>query len=191
MGNGVWTINGDTTSSSGGGDGSVWQSGNLLANENCTINPGNSTIRMTGASHKRFNAGGKSFNNLVQAGAGNLRIQHEGKFNRISNEVDSTLITFLENETHSVTEFAVSNTLISSVDQANTVPGNTFTLQARTGRQNIVQGLTIDHSIASPNGYFYAPTANNNVNNGNNVGWVFEAPKTNRAEFIPLIMPSF
>lgn len=188
MGNGVWTVTADDTSGISG-TGSVWQCGEFA--NNLTVNAGNSTIRMTGASHKRFNAAGKTFNHLVQAGTGNLRIQHRGVFGRISNEVDGTLITFLENETHSVTEFAVSNTLISSVDQANTVPGNTFTLQARTGRQNIVQGLTIDHSIASPNGYFYAPTANNNVNNGNNVGWVFEAPKTNRAEFIPLIMPSF
>lgn len=192
MGNGVWTITGDSTSNLiDGGGGSVWQGGNTLFNTNLTVNPGNSTIRMTGAAHKRFNAGGKTYNNLVQAGTGNLRIQHEGKFNRISNEVDGTLVTFLENETHSVAEFALSNTIVSSVNQANVVPSNTFTLQARTGRQSVIQGVTIDHSIATPNGYFYAPTSNNNVNNGDNTGWKFESPKTNRAEFIPLIMPSF
>ncbi len=83
----------------------------------------------------------------------------------------------------------------------------------RTGKSRLAAWMLIVEALQTNKGHvwYVAPTQgqardimwltllelghpvieSSHVNNGNNVGWVFEAPKTNRAEFIPLIMPSF
>lgn len=185
MGNGTWTIAGDDTSGLSG-TGSMWQFGEYA--NNLTVNAGNSTVRMIGSSHKRFNAAGKTFNNIVQAGTGNLRIQHRGIFNTISNEVDGTLVTFLENETVSFANIALSNTTISSVDQSNTTPAGQFTLQLRTGRDVTTQDLTIGQCDVVPAGYLYAT---NSTDAGNTSGIVFGARANSNARMMSLLLPSF
>jgi hypothetical protein len=94
-------------------------------------------------------------------------------FNNISNTFQPITIAFEAGSTQTFTNFNLSGTSGNLVTLNSDVPGSQFNLVNATGRNVNVSYCVITDSAASPNGYWYAFTANGNVDSGNNTGWVF------------------
>jgi hypothetical protein len=142
-----------------------------------TVNAGTSTIYMsetyTGASTQNFIGGGKTYHNLVYTQGQPSTISGNNTFNSISNTFQPISISFEAGSTQTVGFFSLSGTSGNLVTLNSGIPGTQFNLVNPTGMNANVSYCSITDSAASPNGYWYAFTANGNVDGGNNTGWVF------------------
>lgn len=166
LGSSTVTILGTSTGSTS------WQVENGLFS--FTVNAGTSTIYMaeafTGSSFQYFLSENKTYYNVVYSGGQPGGFFGSNTFNSISNTVQPLTLTFEAGSTNSFYNFNLSGTTLES-----SVNGTQFNLYNLTGKDIRTTNSTIKDSAALPNGYWFAPIANGNVNAGNNSGWNFNS----------------
>lgn len=139
-----------------------------------------STISMTSASAKTFVGGGYTYAAaLNQGGAGTLTISGNNTFQNITNTygaIGATTITFTAGTTQTVAAFTASGTAGNLLTLNSSTPGTRFTLNGPSG-VNSVSYCAIQDSAALGGARWQALLTNGNVNNGNNIGWVFAGRK--------------
>lgn len=137
-----------------------------------TVTPGTGVINMTSASAKTFQGGGKTWPTLNQGGAGALIIQQSSTFANITNTVQPATITFTAGTTQTVGAFNVAGTNGNLITLNSSSAGSTATLSGGNVI-NSVSFVSIKDIIATGGTVWSAPTANGNVDAGNNTGWNF------------------
>ena len=155
-----------------------------------TVTPGTATISMTSASSKTFSGGNFTWPTLNQGGAGALIIANSNTFANITNTVQPATITLTSGTTQTVTDFDVSGTSGNLITLNASTPGSRATL-TDSGGINSVSFVDIKDIAATGYGEWQAYTSNGNVNSGNNVGWVFDAPPAFVASEYPPELRSF
>lgn len=136
-----------------------------------TAGTGVGKISMSAATAKTFVGGGSTYNcTLENAGAGALTISGSNTFNDITNSVQPTTFTFTSGTTTTVNNFSVAGTIGNIVTINST--SATFTLSKSSGIVG-VSSCTISNSTATGGATWRAFTGQNNVNGGNNNGWIF------------------
>lgn len=177
LGSGTWTV----------------LSGNFDANTNgtgLTVSPSTGTISMNSASTKIFAGGGRTWPTLNQGGAGALVIQLSNTFANITNTVQPATITLISGNTQTVGAFSVSGTPGNLITLNTNVAGARATL-TDSGGVNSVSYVSIKDIAATGYGEWQAYTSNGNVNAGNNIGWVFDAPPPLTASEYQISLKSF
>lgn len=141
-----------------------------------TAGTGTGTISMTAATAKTFVGGGSTYNcTLNQGGAGTLTITGANTFNDITNtNATASQITFPASTTTTVNAFTLSGSSGNLVSLRSSTPGTRFTLSDPSGTVS-VSFLNIQDSAATGGATWNAFTSNGNVDNGNNLGWIFAA----------------
>ena len=168
MGSGTWNIIG-TNATVGF---TPWLPANAAAN--FTLIAANATITMTGAAAKTFAGGGYTYGTLNQGGAGALTITGANTFANITNTVQPATITFPASTTTTVSAFSVSGTSGNQITLNSSTPGTRATLSDASG-QNSVSFCTIKDINATGGAIWSSFTTNGNVDDGNNIGWDFNA----------------
>lgn len=136
-----------------------------------TAGTGVGKISMSAAAAKTFVGGGAVYNcTLENAGAGALTISGSNTFNDITNSVQPTTFTFTAGTTTTVNNFSVSGTIGNVVTINST--GAAFTLSKSSGIVG-VSSCTISNSTATGGATWRAFTGQDNVDGGNNTGWIF------------------
>jgi hypothetical protein len=164
---------GTKTLTLGGGTWSV--AGNWDANTNVTnltVSASTGIISMTSASAKTFAGGGKSWPTLNQGGAGALTVQQSNTFANITDTVQPATITLTAGTTQTVGAFNVAGTTGNLITLNSSSAGSTATLSGGNVI-NSVSFVSIKDIIATGGTVWSAPTANGNVDAGNNTGWNF------------------
>lgn len=161
LGSGTWTVT---------GSGSAWD---CATSTNLTVT-GTGTITMTSASAKTFAGGGKTYPTLNQGGAGALTITGANTFSNITNTVQPATITFPANTTTTVSAFGVSGTSGNQITLNSSTSGTQATLSDASG-QNSVSFCTIKDINATGGAIWSSFSTNGNIDDGNNVGWDFNA----------------
>ena len=141
-----------------------------------TAGTGTGTISMTAATAKTFVGGGSTYNcTLNQGGAGTLTITGANTFNDITNtNVTVSQITFPASTTTTVNNFTLSGTPGNLVSIRSSTPATQFTLSDASGIIS-VSNVNIEDSNATGGATWEALLTNNNVNAGNNAGWIFSS----------------
>lgn len=177
LGSGTWTVAGAT-----------WDANTNVAN--LTVSASTGVISMTSASAKTFAGGAKTWPTLNQGGAGALTVQQSNTFANITNTVQPATITLTSGTTQTVTSFTASGTSGNLITLNSSSAGNRATL-TDSGGVNSVSFMDIKDIAATGYGEWQAYTSNGNVNSGNNVGWVFDAPPAFVASEYPPELRSF
>lgn len=137
---------------------------------------GAGTINMTSLGNKTFVGGGYNYAAaLNQGGAGQLTITGNNTFQDITNTfgaTGSTVITFAAGSVQTVGRFTASGVAGTTLSLISTIPGTRFTLICPFGR-NSVNFCIIRDSMVLGGARWLALLANGNVNNGNNIGWIY------------------
>lgn len=167
MGSGTWTLTGDDSTLT-----KVWRADFGAAN--LTVTPGTATINMTSASTKTFAGNAKTYGTLNQGGAGQLIIQQANTFANITNTVQPATITFPASTTTTVSALGVSGTSGNQITLNSSTVGTRATLFDASGAVN-VSFCTIKDIAATGGAIWSSFTTNGNVNDGNNLGWDFNA----------------
>lgn len=137
-----------------------------------TAGTGVGKISMTAASVKSFIGGGSIYNcTLENAGAGALTISGSNTFDTISNSVQPTTFTFTSGFTQTVANFNVSGTSGNLVT-INTTGAVRANLAKSSGIVQ-VRYCAIINSNATGGAIWQAHTIEGNIDNGNNLGWLF------------------
>lgn len=176
LGSGTWAVAGN------------WDANTNVAN--LTVSASTGTINMTSASSKTFAGGAKTWPTLNQGGAGALTVQQSNTFTNITNTVQPATITFTAGTTQTVTDFDVSGTAGNLITLNSSVSGSRATL-TDSGGVNSVSYVSIKDIAATGYGEWQAYTSNGNVDNGNNVGWVFAEPPPLTASEYQISFKSF
>jgi hypothetical protein len=179
LGAGTWTVTGSGTS---------WDAN--TNNTGLTVSASTGTISMTSASAKTFAGGTQTWPTLNQGGTGALTIQQSNTFVNVTNTVQPATITLTSGTTQTVTDFDVSGTSGNLITLNASTPGSRATL-TDSGGVNSVSFVDIKDIAATGYGEWQAYTSNGNVNSGNNVGWVFDAPPAFVASEYPPELRSF
>ena len=159
----------------GSGNLNVFASGTVFnaaaANVNTTITPGTGYILMSNATTaKTFDGGNRTYNNLIQAGAGNLTIVGNNTLNTLGATVANTAIIFTAGTTTNVSSsFNIVGNVGNLITLKSTTPGTKFTLTS-PGATVTARYLSITDSNAT-GGTFWLDL--DGVNGGNNLGWLF------------------
>jgi hypothetical protein len=177
LGNNTWAV-----------AGTLWNANSNVAN--LTVSASTGTISMTSASTKTFAGGGKTWPTLNQGGAGALTIQQSNTFTDITDTVQPATITLTSGTTQTVTQFTASGTAGNLITLNASTPGSQATL-TDNGGVNSVSYVDIKDIAATGYGEWQAYTSNGNINSGNNVGWVFDAPPAFVASEYPPELRSF
>lgn len=133
----------------------------------------NYNIYMTNATAKTFAGGGGTYDNLIQAGAGNLTITGSSTFTDIYANVSGrpSNIRFTAGTTQTLTDFTLSGNAGNVITINSVTAGTKFNLFKPTGTANVVYLNIRDSNVSAE---FYAGL--NSVNSGNNAGWNFTTP---------------
>ena len=153
----------------------------MATSTNATLTANNSNIIFNNDSTttRGIAAGeGLTYGNLVMAGNGVAQFQFFGNstYNSIiSTKTVSQNVVFTANSTTTVNDWSVPGTANANV--LLTSSGSTpFNLIKAGGGTINVNYYTISYSSASPSNTWYSLLTNNNVDGGNNTGWIFTAP---------------
>lgn len=179
MGSGTWTV-------SAGSVGTLvtWALGTTTG---LTFNKNTANIilianRPVATANNIFTGGGLTYNNLTISGTTtpvNVQINSSNTFATLSNSTDRTITrTYIFNTptTTTVSTWDIYNT--SGTATLNSLnAGTRFTVSQSSGTVN-VSNCTIQDSAATGGATWNAFTSNNNVDAGNNTGWIFTAPAT-------------
>lgn len=168
--------------------GTVW---NMTATANATLQAANSNIVLASDSTTvRIIAAGEglTYGNLVIGGANisQLNIGGNSTWNSISSiKTVQQSIFFASNSTTTVANWDITGTSTANVAiSADSV--TPFNL-VYNGSGNVdVSYHTISYSNASPANTWYSLFTNNNVDGGNNTGWIFELPAGSSSNFFLL-----
>jgi hypothetical protein len=170
------------------GSGGQW----TVTATNLTLESLSSTIDFTSTTTttRTFTGGGLTYNNLNIGGTTGTSILNIVGDNTFTGTVSSTktvghTIQFVAGSTNTINNWTVNGT-----------SGNLVTITSATGAgHNLVksgaetinvQYTNIRYSNASPANKWYALIVNNNVDLGDNTGWVFVAPSTSSSNFFLL-----
>lgn len=173
LGSGTWSFS---------GTGTVWDTS---TSTNLTFASDSSTIKITNSSAtgKTFAGGGNIFNNFWFApgsGNGSLTISGNNTFNNFKDDGSvSHSILFTLASTNHVSSWNVSGSAGNLITLNSTDGASTFNLVLDGQNTAIADYLNIQHSIATPNGRWFAGT--NSINNQNvplaGSGWLFISKK--------------
>jgi hypothetical protein len=175
-----FTTNGLAGATVNFGSSTVTVGGNFTLTSDTTMNAGTSTISMTSASAKTFAGAGKTFYNVVQAGAGQLNITGSNTFNSLTNTTQPATVQFEAGSTNTFTTFGLSGTAGNLVTIQSSSTGTRYTLSDAAGLVAPTY-LSIKDSAAT-GGAYWAGYGQGVVNAGNNTGWNFAG-----GSFIPMI----
>lgn len=178
LGSGTWTVTGAT-----------WNANTNVTG--LTVSASTGTINMTSASAKTFSGGGKTWPTLNQGGAGDLTIAQSNTFANITNTVQPATITLTSGTTQAVTNFNVSGTAGNLITLNASSAGSRATITDGDGNINSVSYVSIKDIAATGYAEWRAYTSNGNVDGGNNVGWIFDAPPFFVASEYPPELRSF
>lgn len=158
------------------GSGNSW----VMANANLTVNAANTSIAfgMGGGSNALFVGGNSTYRNFTVSGPGTGNIIISG------NNTFTGTFTANRTSTYSVLFTAGTTTTVGGFSIPGTA-GNTVTIDSDgVGTHNLVYigagtvtvaRCSIADSNASPADTWYAPLTSNNIDGGNNTGWIFGA----------------
>ena len=166
------TLRSISGNSSGLGNITISNSWNVSNGTNFTGT--NYNIYMTNATAKTFAGGvGGTYDNLIQAGAGNLTITGSSTFTDIYANVSGrpSNIRFTAGTTQTLTDFTLSGNAGNVITINSVTAGTKFNLFKPTGTANVVYLNIRDSNVSAE---FYAGL--NSVNSGNNAGWNFTTP---------------
>jgi hypothetical protein len=153
----------------------------------------NSNINLTDSTTatRTFSGGSLTYGNLDIGGATGASDFYITGNNTFAGTITSSktvgyYIAFATGSTTTVNGFAVSGSAGNIVNITSAAVGNV------TGSHNLVftgagtvdvNYANISYSNASPVNTWYALLTNNNVDGGNNTGWIFELPTTSSSNF--------
>jgi hypothetical protein len=164
----------------------------MLDSTDATVTSTDSTIDIasTGTTTRTFNGGSKTYNNLNIGGATGTSI-----LNIVGNNTFTGTVSSTKTVAHTIQFVAGSTTTINNWS-VNGSSGNLVTITSATGAgHNLVksgagtinvQYTNVRYSNASPANKWYALIVNNNVDLGDNTGWVFVAPPSSSSNFFLL-----
>lgn len=165
--------------------GTVW---NMTTSGNATLQAANSNIVLASDSTNiRILAAGEglTYGNLVIGGAdiSQLNIGGNSTWNSISSiKTVQQSIFFASDSTTTVANWDITGTAVANVTIS--ADGVTPFNLVYTGSGNVdVSYHTISYSNASPSNTWYSLFTNNNVDGGNNTGWIFELPAGSPSNF--------
>lgn len=168
LGSGTWSLT---------GTGTVWD---MSTSTGATITPGSSTIKLTdtSASAKTFAGGGNTYNNFWFApigGSGSLTISGNNTFNNFKDDGTAAhSILFTTGSTQSFSSWSVVGNpgQLISIDSTTT---GTHNLQIIGSGSVSSDYLSIQHSVATPSGRWFAGTnsTNNQGVSSPGSGWFF------------------
>lgn len=166
MGSGLWTIS---------GTGTVWDfsvSAGLTFNKN-TANILLSNISTTA---RTFAGGGQIYNKLTIGGATGIStttITGANTFSELASiKTVAHTITLPSSTTTSVGLWSITGTAGNIVTLNSSTPGTQATLSNTSGVES-VSYMSIKDSNATGGAVWQSYLSNNNINNGNNSGWIF------------------
>jgi hypothetical protein len=177
------------------GTGIVWDSNNST---NLTLNSANSTILISDntSGNKILNLGNAvTYDNVVIGGdtsSGTTTFVPSGNIT-----IDTLSSTRTVNQTIVINEFPDAYTTINNYNVVGTANATVTLSSSGASPFNLIYGgtgnvnvdyHTISNSNASPSNTWYALLTNNNVNGGNNTGWIFSTGPgpTNSGNFLLL-----
>ena len=134
---------------------------------------GTGVVSMTNASSKTFAGGGFSYSfTLNQGGAGALTITGANTFGNITNSVVPCTISLPAGITTTVSNLGISGSALGQVTFNSSTPGTQATISDASGLVD-VSYCTIKDSNATGGATFRSVLGNGNIDNGNNLGWLF------------------
>lgn len=165
MGSGLWNIS---------GVGSVWD---LTTTTNLTFNKGSANIILSSASTtaSTFAGGGLTYNALTIGGSGIavLNITGSNTFSTLaSTKANAYTLNLESGTTTTVTTFGITGTAGNVLTLKASTAGSQATLSQATGTVS-VSYMNITDSNATGGAAWQAYLTNNNVDGGNNTGWLF------------------
>lgn len=172
MGSGTWTITGSVKAQNGASG--VW-----ICGADSTITPNTSTIKLTDTSStaKKFDGGGKTYNNIWLSGAGTGEFQFTGSntFNDFKCDTPPHTIKFTAGTTTTVTTFTVSGTS-GNLITIGSLTASSHTLTKAGGGVIDCDYLSISRSTGTPALTWYAGL--HSTSGGNTSGWSFYTSTT-------------
>lgn len=180
MGSGTWTITAGVN-----GTLAAWD---ISTTTGLTFNKNTANIilianKPAATANNIFTGGGLTYNDLTISGTttpANVQFTGANTFANLSNVSDRTIsrtYIFPASTTTTVSTWNISNTSGTATLKSSTA-GTRFTVSQASGTVN-VSNCTIQDSAATGGATWNAYTTNNNVDAGNNTGWIFTAPVTN------------
>jgi hypothetical protein len=169
--------------------GIVW---NLTNQTGATVVSSGSTIELanTTTTARTFAGGNKTYNNLVIGGATGTSILNITGNNTFTGTVSSTktvghTIQFVAGSTTTINNWTVNGSSGNLVTITSATAAGHNLVKSGGGTVN-VQYTNVRYSNASPANKWYALIVNNNVDLGDNTGWVFVAPPSSSSNFFLL-----
>ena len=160
------------------GSGGQWN----ITPTNLTLTSTNSTVDFTSTTTttRTFTGGGLTYHNLNVGGATGTSILNIVGDNTFTGNIGSTkavahTIQFAAGSTNTINSWTASGTSgnLLTITSSTTA---TYSLVKSGAGTNNVQYTSVRYSNASPANKWYALIVNNNIDAGNNTGWVFVAP---------------
>lgn len=179
IGSGLWTI--------GATGVSAWNTGGTGFTAT-----GTGTLRFTGLVSKSFNGNDMSYAGITldQGGSGALVINQSNSFANITNSyasVGAATITFQSGRTTTVGNFTASGQSGRQLSINRTSTTNAI-LSKASGTVSVVF-CTITGNTATGGATWQAYTADGNINNGNNVGWLFSSAPPASGNMLLMFVP--
>jgi hypothetical protein len=169
LGSGTWTVLGSGAN--------AWNANTNVTG--LTVSPSTATISMNSASAKTFSGGALMWPTLNQGGAGVLTIAQSNTFANITDTVQPATIRFTSGTTQTVSAFSVSGTSGNLITLDTTTAGSRATLVDTNGI-NAVSFVSIKDIAATGSATWSALLTDGNVDAGNNTGWLFIPPVSNK-----------
>ena len=159
---------------------------------NLTLTSGGSTIDFTSTTvtARTFTGGGLTYYNLNVGGATGTSILNITGNNTFTGTISSTktvahTIQFAAGSTNTINSWTVNGSSGNLVTVTSATAAAHNLVKSGAGTVN-VQYTSISYSNASPTNKWYALIVNNNIDAGNNTGWVFVAPPSSSSNFFLL-----
>jgi hypothetical protein len=154
------------------GSGTVMNANVVLANG--TFNGGTGNIYLTNTTTaKTFDGNGRTFNNVYQAGAGNLTLLGNSTFNTLGATVANTTVTFTAATTQTVSNFSMKGNVGNIITLNSSTAGSKWKISMLASWPT-ADYLAISDSNATGGASWYAGAHSTNV--ANNQGWIFSNP---------------
>ena len=170
------------------GSGGQWN----ITPTNLTLTSGGSTIDFTSTTTttRTFTGGGLTYYNLNVGGATGTSILNITGNNTFTGAISSTktvahTIQFAAGSTNTINSWTVNGSSGNLVTVTSATAAAHNLVKSGAGTVN-VQYTSISYSNASPTNKWYALIVNNNVDAGNNTGWIFVAPPSSSSNFFLL-----
>jgi hypothetical protein len=172
MGSGTWTLS---------GTGTVWD---LATTTGLTFNKNTANIVLsdTSTTARTFAGGGLTYNNLTIGGATGISTTTFTGANTFatlnSTKTVAHTVTFPASTTTTFTNFSLNGTAGNLISITSSTTGTQATLSKSSGTVS-ASYLNIQDSNATGGATWQALLSNNNVNAGNNTGWIFSLASGN------------